>query len=386
LLGDAESRNLGEDIAKHGLRNPIVLYQGKILDGRNRYRECQNAQIEITDSMIETYEGDDPLGLVISLNVMRRHLTLGQRAMAADRITTLGRGRRTDLEPRLKLTEVSQEQAAQKLGVSVASVKSAHAVREAARLKQTPGLVVLVDSGIASVSLAEELSKQDARTIRQIVARVNAGAEMIDEIRALRDEGKARTSSPTKPRTTVISTQGAEPKEEQSLVLKGGMLASVAAAKREHEQEKQKALEAEGAPELVEGTGEQPKQRRDDSAVGVADAADSRQTVEEEALRDLRALAEKYQAHRLIRTALEAALETIERLCPATQRHECIAGRQTGRPCAKHGAPLPAARARRTAPTTPSIKPRKTTPCWSGSTRSSRCSPRRLGNYDQGRV
>jgi hypothetical protein len=321
LLDDAESQSLRADIAANGLRNPIVLYQGKILDGRNRYRECRNAQIEITDSMIETYEGDDPLGFVVSLNVMRRHLTVGQRAMAADLIANMVVGGKEANSAVLHNCQpVSREQAAEKLHVSERTVASAHAVREAARLKKTPVLVALVNSGRAPVSLAEELSKEDARTIRQVAARVNAGAEMIDEIRALRDVGKARTSSLAKPRTTAKSTH--EP--EQSTVLNGGMLANVAAAKRE--QEKQKALEAEGAPELVEATGEQPKPPKEEqstvlkSGAGSAALAEGRlraQTfIEAEAIRDLQVLLERYRVHRHIRTALETALEMIERARP----------------------------------------------------------------------
>ena len=38
LLEGAEFDRLCEDIAENGLGNPVMLYQGKILDGRNRSR------------------------------------------------------------------------------------------------------------------------------------------------------------------------------------------------------------------------------------------------------------------------------------------------------------------------------------------------------------
>jgi hypothetical protein len=80
---------LVEDIREHGFREPVVLHEGAILDGRNRYRACQDAGV---DTRFEMYDGDDPLAYVVSLNLKRRHLSESQRAMVAAKIANLGRG------------------------------------------------------------------------------------------------------------------------------------------------------------------------------------------------------------------------------------------------------------------------------------------------------
>jgi hypothetical protein len=81
LMSEAELDALTADIAGRGLQRPVVRYQGKILDGRNRLVACERAGIE---PAFVDYEGDDPEGQARSLN-LNRNLTSAQRAMVAAR-------------------------------------------------------------------------------------------------------------------------------------------------------------------------------------------------------------------------------------------------------------------------------------------------------------
>ena len=95
------------DIRAHGLREPIWLFDGKIVDGRNRYRACLAAEVEPS---FRQYEGREEwlVQFVLSENLERRHLTSDQRAACAVEALQYERkrarerqGRRTDLEPNL---------------------------------------------------------------------------------------------------------------------------------------------------------------------------------------------------------------------------------------------------------------------------------------------
>jgi ParB-like chromosome segregation protein Spo0J len=73
LLNGAEFEKFVADIAANGLQEPITLYRGAVLDGRNRYRACLKLKL---DPKFETFKGDDAAAFayVFSKNIHRRHL------------------------------------------------------------------------------------------------------------------------------------------------------------------------------------------------------------------------------------------------------------------------------------------------------------------------
>lgn len=80
-LGETELNELADDIKQNGLQNSIVLLDGKILDGRNRFAACKIADVQ---PRFEQWKGKgSPVEWVISQNLMRRHLTASQRAVVA---------------------------------------------------------------------------------------------------------------------------------------------------------------------------------------------------------------------------------------------------------------------------------------------------------------
>lgn len=84
LLEGKRFNELAEDIQRHGLREPIMLCDDRILDGRNRYRACLKANI--TPRFVQ-FDGGDPYAYVWSLNGERRDLTADQRYLVWRAVT-----------------------------------------------------------------------------------------------------------------------------------------------------------------------------------------------------------------------------------------------------------------------------------------------------------
>ena len=149
LMEGAAFEALVADIKAHGLHNPICLYETKILDGRNRERACEEAGVE---PFYDSYDGDDPLGFVVSQNVARRHLDDSQRAMIAARVENMPPHRPAGKDADL---HTSRNEAARLLSVSVRTVASASAVLD----KADPAVVMAVEQGRVTVSCATEIVK-----------------------------------------------------------------------------------------------------------------------------------------------------------------------------------------------------------------------------------
>ncbi len=79
LLEGGEFAAVVDDIRAYGLLESIVLFEGMILDGRNRDRACREAGVEPRYRKMTFDSYADAVNYVISANIHRRHLTAEQK-------------------------------------------------------------------------------------------------------------------------------------------------------------------------------------------------------------------------------------------------------------------------------------------------------------------
>ena len=150
-MGEAEFQELKADIAKNGLRQPILVYRNQVIDGRERMRACtelgiepQYKAVDVTEKTVAEY--------IVSMNLKRRHLNDSQRAMVANSLAQLGKGKRANTAQ-----AVTQAQASQMLNVSVDSIQRARIVEK----NGIPALVQAVENGKLDVTNASSLAGLD---------------------------------------------------------------------------------------------------------------------------------------------------------------------------------------------------------------------------------
>jgi len=138
LEGD-EFQKLVDDIRENGLLEPITLYDGEILDGRNRYRACIEAGVE--PRFVDIPAGVDPLTFVVSKNLNRRHLSTTQKAAIGLQLLPYfeekakeRQGTRSDITPNLAESEKREavEEVSDIVNVSTGTLKDAKRIKEQA--------------------------------------------------------------------------------------------------------------------------------------------------------------------------------------------------------------------------------------------------------------
>jgi N6-adenosine-specific RNA methylase IME4 len=167
------------DIKENSQREDIWLFEGKILDGRNRYRACLEAGVE---PRIREWvdDGRGPVAFVVSENLHRRHLNESQRAMVAAKLASLPQGARTDLA---QICARSQPEAAEILNVSRRSVQDAKVVIA----RGAPELNAAVNGGALAVSTAAKLTalpaEKQAAVIENLATTPRAALNEVRELR-----------------------------------------------------------------------------------------------------------------------------------------------------------------------------------------------------------
>lgn len=173
MIAEADLKVLAADIAANGQVEPILLLEGKVLDGRNRQAACGLAGVK---PIYAEFGGSDPLSFVLSKNLHRRHLSESQRAIAAAMIVDWERGVN---QATVGSANLPTRRAAEKLSVSERAVTAARRVRE----HGAPELIDAIRAGKVSVHAGEALSElqhaEQARIVREEKKAIVAEAKKI---------------------------------------------------------------------------------------------------------------------------------------------------------------------------------------------------------------
>ena len=158
------------DVAEHGLREPIVLHDGMILDGGNRYRACIEAGVE---PRFREFDGENIVSFVLSANLHRRHLTPGQQAAIVASATDWARAHAAGSnqyahKARGPATLPDLSTVADRAAMAGASERTQRMADKVAR--ESPGLAREVAAGNVSLPAAVEAIKAGELSVNQAIA------------------------------------------------------------------------------------------------------------------------------------------------------------------------------------------------------------------------
>ena len=183
--------DLKEDIKARGLLEPVVLHEGKILDGRNRFKACQEVGVAI---QFVDYAGDDPLGDVISWNLKRRHLNSGQKATIAVKSLPMfeARAKARQVEATIlgNKTRHQEQPVSQKIEQLAVEANEKKATQEAAKAfgtnrqyiadaknleQNAPELAESVNAGELKMNQAKQVAALPTEEQLEVIAEIKAG-------------------------------------------------------------------------------------------------------------------------------------------------------------------------------------------------------------------
>ena len=124
-VGSAPVPALVTSISQHGLRRPIIVWRGEIIDGVHRLMAC--LQLGIDPTYHHLPDDDDPREFLKAEGFSYRDMDGNARSMAADKLSRWStRGRPTASgENSANLPIITRKEAADRFGVSVRSVSTA---------------------------------------------------------------------------------------------------------------------------------------------------------------------------------------------------------------------------------------------------------------------
>lgn len=181
-MNSGETDALRESIREIGQQVPILVWRGRVIDGRKRLAACQALGVEALTQVIP--EDSDPGVFAQALNLLRTHYTSSQRAAYAERVANLTPGNVQSQRSTNSYT-ITLAEAAGRLGVSRVAVATARRIRRTA----APEVVQAVERGEITLHRATVISKRVpkheqadavARDIREKQGKRNSSSKIIN--------------------------------------------------------------------------------------------------------------------------------------------------------------------------------------------------------------
>jgi hypothetical protein len=178
LMNKEDLRALAEDIKANGQLEPVVMHEGRVLEGRNRVRACRMAGVKPRTT---EWDGNgSALEFVISKNLARRHLTSSQRAAIAVKLLPMlekeARERqRAGKRLAKNLAVVSVNGKASQIAAKLTRTNS-HYVEQVKRIQaKSPEVVEKIREGVVKVAEAAELAELPPARLKVALRKLNGG-------------------------------------------------------------------------------------------------------------------------------------------------------------------------------------------------------------------
>ena len=206
MMDQVEFAELCKSVASSGMEQPVTLDKaGLLLDGRNRLLAAYETQQEV---LFDYYEGNDPWGFSLRLNMLRRHLTAGQKAAIALELekeyakeAKERQGQRTDLE-----TGDKYEQTAHLASRIRESATSSNIRPDPAPSNSSEKAAAAVGVGKTAVKQAKFVAQNEPELLEQVKSGSLAIDRAYNKAKAHEAQRKASRPQPEQPKVEEAQT------------------------------------------------------------------------------------------------------------------------------------------------------------------------------------
>ena len=152
-MSTEDFQGLKDSIENIGVQNPITIFEGKVVDGWNRYKAANELGMDCPSKELDAWI--DPVAFVRAQNKDRRHLPLSAWALIEVSLREWKPSHRPDKGELSSPLRASNQEMADAVGVTKRTIQQAKAVQSNA----TPEVIAAVKSGEIGLPKAAAIAK-----------------------------------------------------------------------------------------------------------------------------------------------------------------------------------------------------------------------------------